>query len=72
MLRSEVWKGEKEILVHIINILNFYQIMDKKELIYVSPEVEVVYLEQDVQLLAGSPNPDDPFDGLKPETPVVE
>ena len=46
--------------------------MDKKELIYVSPEVEVVYLEQDVQLLAGSPNPDDPFDGSSSEPDIIE
>jgi hypothetical protein len=69
---SEYGKEINRLLVHIINILNFYQIMDKKELIYVSPEVEVVYLEQDVQLLAGSPNPDDPFDGSSSEPDIIE
>ena len=38
--------------------------MDKKELkFYETPASEVVELEVEAQLLAGSPNPDDPFDG---------
>lgn len=38
--------------------------MDKKELkFYEAPATEVVELKVNAQLLAGSPNPDDPFDG---------
>ena len=44
--------------------------MDKKELIfYVTPEVELVDAELDAQLLAGSANPDNPFDDSSEETP---
>jgi hypothetical protein len=44
--------------------------MDKKELMfYVTPEVELVDVELDAQLLAGSPNPDNPFDDSSEETP---
>ena len=54
--------------------------MDKKELkFYEAPAAEVVDLELqgmlcvsgevEAQLLAGSPNPDDPFDGSTEPTP---
>jgi len=44
--------------------------MEKKELkFYEAPELEFVELEVEGQLLAGSPNPDDPFDDSKAETP---
>ena len=44
--------------------------MDKKELkFYEAPAYEVVELEVEAQLLAGSPNPDDPFDGSTEPTP---
>ena len=46
--------------------------MDKKELkFYESPACEVVELNVE-GFLCASPNPDDPFDDSKPETPVVE
>lgn len=46
--------------------------MDKKELkFYESPAYEVVELEVE-GFLCGSPNPDDPFDDSKPETPVLD
>ena len=46
--------------------------MDKKELkFYEAPASEVVELEVETQLLAGS-NPDDPFDDSKPETPTLD
>jgi hypothetical protein len=45
----------KKVLVHIINILNLKLIMDKKVLkMYEAPEVEIVDLELESQLLAGS------------------
>ena len=64
MQESEYGKEIKRLLVHIINILNFYQIMDKKELkFYEAPACEVVELKVESQLLAGSiqgvENPDD-------------
>jgi len=38
--------------------------MDKKDLkFYVAPSQEVVELKASTTLLAGSTNPDDPFDG---------
>jgi hypothetical protein len=38
--------------------------MDKKDLkFYVAPSQEVVELKASTTLLAGSPNPDNPFDG---------
>jgi len=47
--------------------------MDKKELMfYVTPEVELVDVELDAQLLAGSPNPDDPFDDSSSDTEEME
>ena len=46
--------------------------MDKKELkFYETPAYEVVELEVEAQLLAGSPNPDDPFDGKTEEPEEV-
>ena len=46
--------------------------MDKKELkFYEAPACEVVELNVEAQLLAGS-NKDNPFDGSTEETPVVE
>ena len=46
--------------------------MDKKELkFYETPAAEVVELEVEAQLLAGSPNPDDPFDGHTEEPEEV-
>ena len=47
--------------------------MDKKELkFYEIPACEVMELEVETQLLAGSPNPDDPFDDSKPQTPGLD
>ena len=47
--------------------------MDKKELkFYETPACEVVELEIAAQLLAGSPNPDDPFDGSKADPEEME
>jgi len=47
--------------------------MDKKELkFYVTPDAELVDVELDAQLLAGSPNPDDPFDGSSSEPDELE
>ena len=47
--------------------------MDKKELkLYEIPACEVVDLEVEAQLLAGSPNPDDPFDDSKADTEEIE
>jgi hypothetical protein len=63
--KAKYGKEIKRLLVHIINILNFYQIMDKKELkFYEAPACEVVELKVESQLLAGSgiegvDNPDD-------------
>ena len=46
--------------------------MDKKDLkFYVTPSQEIVEVELETQLLAGS-NPDDPFDDSKPETPTLD
>ena len=47
--------------------------MDKKVLkFYAAPACEVVELNVEAQLLAGSPNPDDPFDDSKPQTPGLD
>ena len=47
--------------------------MDKKELMfYVTPEVELVDVELDAQLLAGSPNPDNPLDDSTGDTEEME
>lgn len=47
--------------------------MEKKILTwYETPEVELVDVELDAQLLAGSPNPDDPFDGSTGDTEEIE
>ena len=44
--------------------------MDKKDLKwYESPVMETVDVEVEGLILAGSPNPDDPFDDSKAETP---
>jgi hypothetical protein len=46
--------------------------MDKKELMfYVTPEVELVDVEFDAQLLAGSPGTD-PFDDSTGDTEEIE
>ena len=46
----------RNILVHIINNLNINSIMDKKVFkMYESPAVEIVELNVEGQLLAGSP-----------------
>ena len=39
---------------------------------YEAPASEVVELNAKTALLAGSPNPDDPFDDSKPETPGLD
>ena len=60
-------------IISFINNLNFIKIMDKKELkLYEIPACEVVDLEVEAQLLAGSPNPDDPFDDSKADTEEIE
>ena len=47
--------------------------MDKKDLkFYVAPNQEVVELKASTTLLAGSPNPDNPFDGSTAVTPEEE
>jgi hypothetical protein len=47
--------------------------MDKKELkFYDAPACEVVELKASAALMQGSPNPDDPFDDSKPETPTLD
>ena len=47
--------------------------MDKKELkFYEAPACEVVELNVEAQLLAGSANLDDPFDDSKPVTPGLD
>ena len=47
--------------------------MDKKELkFYEAPAMDVVVLKASAALMAGSPNPDDPFDDSKPETPTLD
>ena len=47
-----------------LEIQGFKSFPDKTELkFYETPASEVVELEVEAQLLAGSPNPDDPFDG---------
>lgn len=47
--------------------------MDKKELkFYEVPAYEVVELEVEAQLLAGSANPDDPFDDSKANPVEIE
>ena len=46
--------------------------MDKKDLKwYESPVMETVDVEVEGQILAGSPNPDDPFDGKTEEPEEV-
>ena len=47
--------------------------MDKKDLkFYEAPSQEVVELKASTTLLAGSPNPDNPFDGNTAETEEIE
>ena len=47
--------------------------MNKKDLkFYVAPSQEVVELKASTTLLAGSPNPDNPFDGNTEHTPEIE
>ena len=47
--------------------------MDKKDLkFYEAPSQEVVELKASTTLLAGSPNPDNPFDGHTAETEEIE
>ena len=63
---------EEEILVHIINNLNFNLVMDKKVLkMYESPAVEIVELNVEGQLMAGS-NPDNPLDDSTADTEEME
>ena len=46
--------------------------MEKKDLkFYEAPEVDVVYLGVGAQILAGSGNPDDPFDDKKEDPEEV-
>ena len=56
------YKKEYFKFIHLLTI-KIINIMDKKELMfYVTPEVELVDVELDAQLLAGSAETD-PFDG---------
>ena len=47
--------------------------MEKKDLkFYEAPACDIVELKVNAQLLAGSPNPDDPFDGSSSEPDEIE
>ena len=59
--------------INIIHFLNIKNIMDKKELkFYEAPACEVVELNVNAQLLAGSTNPDNPLDDSTADTEEME